>query len=771
MSLQPSGFGDLDDERLRKLLQVNAERQRQGVQVDGFRDLQPAGSGGQADVFHARRVVGGEAVAIKILRKGAAPAGSKQRRFARLKVIAEQLRHAHIVPILEEARTRDGRLCVVMPWFPAGHLGDGKTEGLGGRRTPNLPAFARQAWQLASALRHAHRQGILHRDLKPANVLLDDQNALYLTDFGLATQLEEEDQPRQMSFESSMGFRGTLGYAAPEQLTLRQQPSRRSDLYSLGATLYQLLTGVPPHPITENFGELSEAKRRLPERPSRVLASKGVRLGRRDRQLLHSWDRLLLKLLEPHPEDRTFAAEELCADIEQLAIGRQLAPRDRLSLQPMLRWAKRSPALAASLTLLLVSLVWTGARELDRVQRERQLIELLLPADRAAPSWSALTGGRAEDLSQAVDELDAIEQARAFLPNSKSLLIAQARSLTRLGEIRRNQSSTLDALPHFEQALALYQGSIDVDDSPELRGALSVAHVYVGDSLKDLDLHSTRAMQLYQTALALDLDLARAYPELAFTWDNLFWSHLRVGALFRRTGRADLAREQFDLAESAIQRAAKAGAKTSSVVSMQASLLLEKSSLDHLSSDFETWLQVQRQALAHARIVEQERQDDPSKHELAWAHARVARTLFALRDPVAAGLEIEAAREVLDTLLSRNPAHLLARKLRQETELIYVNHLAQSDPVAAACWAREVRDQLRHLLFESPTNQRLRAQYSIVCEILAQAHWLRGEHELARAQILEALRWTQGMKLIEGRHEQVEECLRFFDLQLAALRG
>jgi hypothetical protein len=207
-------------------------------ELAGYRIVKELGRGGAGTVFEAQ-TPSGDAVALKLLYGGQPLSETRQRRFRREVEAHLRLDHPHVVRV-REAQLDRGRAVLVMD------LVEGKSLDQQLARRGSLPPrkAARLTYKLALALDYVHRRGVLHRDLKPANVLIDAHGEPLLTDFGLAKQLDTESS----RLTQSGSFLGTPGYWPPEQARGDlDELSTRSDVYGLGALLYALLTGHPPH--------------------------------------------------------------------------------------------------------------------------------------------------------------------------------------------------------------------------------------------------------------------------------------------------------------------------------------------------------------------------------------------------------------------------------------------------------------------------------------------------------------------------------------------
>ncbi len=198
-----------------------------------YRLLQKIGSGGMATVYKAHDTVRNRIVAIKLLSPAMAQNAQFSQRFRREARVVMQLKHPNIMPVLDVGE-QDGYAYIVMPYIRSGSLAERLQKG------PLSPQEgARLVAQIAGALDYAHRQGVIHRDVKPSNILIDEKGNALLADFGLA-----HIQDTTMSLTGS-ALIGTPTYISPEQVR-GEQVDARSDQYSLGIVLYQLITMKVP---------------------------------------------------------------------------------------------------------------------------------------------------------------------------------------------------------------------------------------------------------------------------------------------------------------------------------------------------------------------------------------------------------------------------------------------------------------------------------------------------------------------------------------------
>jgi serine/threonine-protein kinase len=266
------------------------------------------GRGGMAEVFMARDIRLGRAVAVKTLRADMARDATFQARFRREAQSAASLNHPAIVAVYDTGEDYIGGLSlpyIVMEYVDGSTLRDLLHSG---RRL--LPERALEITSgVLQALDYSHRNGIIHRDIKPANVMLTRQGAVKVMDFGIARAMGDQG----MTMTQTSAVIGTAQYLSPEQAK-GETVDARSDLYSTGCLLYELLTGRPPFvgdsPVAVAYQHVREA----PLPPSH-----------HDPEVPPVADAIVLKALGKHPDERYQSAEEMRADIERALDGRPIA--------------------------------------------------------------------------------------------------------------------------------------------------------------------------------------------------------------------------------------------------------------------------------------------------------------------------------------------------------------------------------------------------------------------------------------------------------------
>ncbi|MBM4068867.1 MAG: hypothetical protein FJ271_07965 [Planctomycetes bacterium] len=377
------------------------------------------GRGGMGVVYKARHVRLNRIVALKMIMGGALADKDDLYRFETEAAAAAQLQHPGIVA-LYEVGTHDSQPYFSMEYISGHNLAQAVATG-------PLPSrlAARYLELTARAVHYAHTHGIIHRDLKPANVLLQINDGRLqadglgaasasasdihhlesaipkVTDFGLAKVIAMDSGRTRTG-----AVLGTPSYMSPEQAAGSKSVSSASDVYSLGAILYELITSKPPFRGETTLGTLAQVADLDPILP-RVLNAEV------DRDL----ETICLKCLEKDPARRYASAEALADDLHRYLEGEPIAARRMSALRRTVRWCRRHPAAAVLLTLVLLAPLAFGVLHWQIAREERELRDLSEIRERGMRRLLYLAQVR--QAHQALDQSDqdrAIDLLRRWLP-------------------------------------------------------------------------------------------------------------------------------------------------------------------------------------------------------------------------------------------------------------------------------------------------------------------------------------------------------------------
>jgi serine/threonine-protein kinase len=314
-------------------------------QVPGYRVEAVLGRGGMGVVYRAWHLRLNRAVALKMLLAGPCALPVELERFLREAQAVAGLRHPNIVQVYDVGDV-EGRPYFTMELIEGANL----AEQIQGAPQPARQAAALVA-TLAEAIRAAHQSGIVHRDLKPSNILLTRDGTPKVTDFGLARRLEGDGGLTLSGLPL-----GTPSYMAPEQARGKKGAiGPATDVYALGAILYELLTGRPPFRAETATATLQQ-----------VVADEPVPPARLNPQAPRDLATICLKCLHKEPPKRYASAAALAEDLRRFLRGEPIAARPAGRVERLARWARRNPAAAAlvAVTLLVATTVLGAAGSL-----------------------------------------------------------------------------------------------------------------------------------------------------------------------------------------------------------------------------------------------------------------------------------------------------------------------------------------------------------------------------------------------------------------------
>jgi serine/threonine protein kinase len=354
-----------------------------------FRLVREIGRGGMGVVYEAEQVSLGRHVAVKVLPFAAILDDRHLRRFKNEAHAAALLKHPNIVSVYGVGCERGVHyfaMELIDGWSLAEAIRHLQRSGEGARddktsayaeTTPiaslsteysqrsheYFRSVAQLGVQVAEALDYAHREGVIHRDIKPSNLLLGARGDLWISDFGLA-QIQSDH-----NLTMTGDLVGTLRYMSPEQAAGRKLLDHRTDIYSLGVTLYELLTLRPAFPSEQRQELLRQVIESQPRPPRSINGGVPKDL-----------ETIVLKAISREPESRYDTAAELAEDLQRFLDQKPIQARRSGPIQQVWRWGKRNPTLASCITALAVLLIlvavagWTMAVRQSKLLVEKSVL-------------------------------------------------------------------------------------------------------------------------------------------------------------------------------------------------------------------------------------------------------------------------------------------------------------------------------------------------------------------------------------------------------------
>ncbi|QDV45741.1 Serine/threonine-protein kinase PknB [Stieleria neptunia] len=545
------------------------QRRRSDDPREDFGDyelLRQVGAGGMGIVYQARQKSADRMVAVKLIRPdqlAMLPADRREvwkERFRAEAKAAARLDHEHVVTIYEVGEV-EGTLYYSMQFIEGRSLSQMVGESpIENRRVAELIA------KVASAVDHAHGQGILHRDIKPQNILVREQpqtgaatgttlavgrDRPYVADFGLAKTLDEGGASSTHTGE----VMGSPSFMSPEQAQDASRCTIASDVYSLGATLYFALTGRPPFRAASPLETLRQVIGEDPVPPREL-----------NRAIEADLQTITLKALAKEPSKRYRTAEAFAADLECYLDGRPIKARPVSSTERFMRWCRRNPAVAGltggvAVLLVLVAVVsMLSAIQLQRlVNRERE-------ARQEAEEFFTVSLDVIHDMvtdyaGESLEHVPQMQQARRDLlnralmlytrlsksrPSSPELLAAYARTRYRiailhdlLGEVEQAKVAHRDAIELFDQLRK------QTPDDPQLQLSWSRAHTMLGEALRKTE--PVPARRHFDDALTAQRALREAFPDKAIYAREQSRTLNNLGLLLTETGDYPLAEDHLQI--------------------------------------------------------------------------------------------------------------------------------------------------------------------------------------------------------------------------------
>lgn len=467
-----------DDNAILSELQTLHRPAPQFAGIRGYSDLRELRRGGQGVVYSATQLSTRRRVAIKVLLDAGGSTDEARRRFEREVDLVSHLSHAHIVRVFDRGTTDDRRQYCVMEYIDGASL----DQLMAGGATPfkTIPDALRFFVKICDAVQYAHQRGVIHRDLKPSNVCVDRAGEPHVLDFGLAKATSANG--REMTQFSQTGqFMGSLPWASPEQVDgTPDQVDVRTDVYSLGVMLYQLLTAKFPYEVTGPLSQIFQNIRSAtPAPPSRLR-----------QEIDEDLSTLVLKCLAKEPERRYASVGELARDIRHYLAGEPLeAKRDNAWYAARKALRRYRTAARVATVFLVASLgvaVWLALLWQRAIAAERLAADRLVIVEAARSAEERAHAATAEEVEKAKKITAFLDTTLRFVDPWKD----PGRDITPFREMldsaRKRLDESFDSQPEVAIAIAGTIGNdywtlglLD-DAEPLLRRAYEQAHDVLG---------------------------------------------------------------------------------------------------------------------------------------------------------------------------------------------------------------------------------------------------------------------------------------------------
>jgi serine/threonine protein kinase/tetratricopeptide (TPR) repeat protein len=673
-----------------------------GAVIGPYKLLEQIGEGGMGTVWMAQQTEPVKRlVAVKLIKPGM---DSRQviARFEAERQALALMDHPNIAKVHDAGTAPDGRPFFVMELVkgvPITRFCDER------RLTPKqrLELFV----PVCQAVQHAHQKGIIHRDLKPSNVLValyDDRPVPKVIDFGVAKATGQRltEQTLHTGFGAVVG---TVEYMSPEQAGFNQlDVDTRSDIYSLGVLLYELLTGSPPftRKELERAGMLEMLRlirEQEPSKPSTKLsteeglptlaANRGTEPAKLTKLVRGELDWIVMKALEKDRNRRYETANGFAMDVQRYLADEPVAagpPSARYRLRKFVR-RNKGPVVAASAILLClvagiigtsVGMVWAVRERDDKAKalfaetKEREAKERALAAekqarDRAMEALRAMTEDIVENqmargttlteenkefLHKIIKHFEGLAASIADEVDSRAI---RAEGYLRVGLMRDRLGELKGAETAYAAALALYtQLAADIPERPEFRQGLSRCHNNLGILFEDKG-RPKEAEAAYAAALALRNQLAAEFPDHPEYARELAVTRCNQGTLFKKAGRPEEAEEAYGGALALFKHlAGRFPARTQ----FRQELAISHENMGGLLRHIGRLKEAAEAHSAALDILKQLARDFPNpeyRQQLALCHISLGRVLWIIGPPKQAESDFAAALALHKQLVDEYP--------------------------------------------------------------------------------------------------------------------
>jgi serine/threonine protein kinase/tetratricopeptide (TPR) repeat protein len=709
-------------------------REGPGTAIGPYKLLEQIGEGGFGIVFMAEQH---EPLRRKVALKVLKPGMDTRQVIARFEAERQALAlmdHPHIAKVLEAGQTSSGRPYFVMDLVKGVPITEFCDQG---QLTTNerLELFS----HVCQAVQHAHQKGIIHRDLKPSNVLVTLQDGTPLVkviDFGIAKALGQRLTDKSL-FTGFAQLIGTPLYMSPEQAALSNvDVDTRSDIYSLGVLLYELLTGTTPFDKerlrTSSFDEIRRIIREEePPKPSTRISTLGqaattLSTHRKSdpnglsKLFRGELDWIVMKCLEKDRNCRYETANGLAMDIQRYLCDEPVQACPPSTLYRFRKFARRNKRVLVTLALLAMTLLTALAAltlGLLAVNREQERTQAALNREQAA---------RAAETKRR-------QQARDALDEMTSLMIGDL--------LAKEKVLTADHKKFLRQALQAYgEFTADVAEDEEARAGVARAYWRVGSIRERLGEHQDAEIA-YRDAIARFQQLAADVPAMPEHRQYLARSHAKLAGLLSTTGRAQQAEAAYGDALALLEQLAT---DFPAAPQYRQDLAKTYTNLGNFLQTTGRWREGEAAYGKAVRLLEGLAADFPTvagyRHELAGTHRNLGVLLRQSSRPQEAEAAYGAALAVDQELVAAFPTVVQYReglaKSHNELGILFHSLGRSQEAEAAFCDAIAVKKQLAA---DFPTVPAYRETLANSHNNLGGVLWAAGRRQEAETAHREAL--------------------------------
>lgn len=730
-------------------------------QIDEYKIIGEIARGGMGIVYKAWDDSLKCHLALKTIRAGEFADEHHVERFRREAEATAKLRHPHIVQIHRVGQSEG------LHYFTMDFVSGPTLSQMIRERPLTEDRIVRLTLEICDAIAYAHRQGILHRDLKPSNVLTDEDGRALVTDFGLAKRLEDDSD-----LSHTGQALGTPSYMPPEQaIGRRDDVGVRSDVYSIGALLFHLLTGSPPF-VGESFHAVIDQVLNEEVRPPRKL----------NPEISRDLDTICIKCMQKDPDQRYDSVLELMADLERHSNGFPIHARPISSLQRAWSWCLRNPAIAAM--VFVTALTLTGAianslysgrqvktnlaarRESARQRLEAEMKSIALTAQSSQDTLMASRAGLdADKLSAALDEYEQAESAwtrfttDGSVSNQRHFEIAlssyrTAKASRLIGDLPRCEAAFKDAINRLSTLVEL------APTEPEFAVQLGEAWDYLGESYRDHD-RPQKAHHAYSESLRLLRQTHKDFPEEVNARIELARAENNSGLLIEDEGKHAEATEHYLRSKELLTERVIVAADDAVARRDLARSLINLGRMRRLQKDFPSSQVAYTDAIDHLRLVLANDQDNRRlQFLLAVTERNLGYMLSEAQQPEESAKRLEEALGNFEQLPTEVPEYQLNHVICLVNLTNLQGRFGGTDGLyQAQNYFQQSLRRMRRLQQRLPGNAEYQSWLAVVLGNGAAIAQLREDIPQARQRIDEAIEYQRRAVAAQPKNTEFRERL------------
>jgi serine/threonine-protein kinase len=671
----------------------------EGSQIPGYRILGVLGRGGMGLVYKAHHLALDRTVALKVILGGELAGDEPKARFLTEAQAVANVLHPNIVQIYDVGQTQE------LPYISLEYVDGGSLDQKVFRQPQDPRWSAALVDTIALAMHVAHRKGVIHRDLKPSNVLLTQDGAPKITDFGLAKRLESDSDHTRTG-----AIMGTPSYMAPEQAWGRNaEVGPQSDQYSIGAILYFLLTGSPPFQGTSVIETLEQVRTREPVRPSELQP-----------KLHKDLETICLKCLEKEPAKRYASCEALALDLERYLRGDTILARPVSARERLWRLAQRNKKVAAlttSILILLVAVAVIATTYATILSRKNEALRIANEREKDA---------RQEAETSAKEAFQQNSIALHALRSLGRLIFDELKDIPGAQPVRQKilNQALLGLRNAAEGMRPLYRVERRGENARRAAIAMAGTHKLLGDELLEVAGNTREALEHYQSMAVIMDEAAAADPNDSEIKMQLANSRAVLGSVnLKVLGDAKAAerflKECLDLRKERLAREHDNDEAKLGVASALGQLAICFKLQGNPEAALALWLQ---EVPVRESLSAEAKRDVEAQRELAALNHRLGQISVAKGDAAGARKFFDCAFAIREALAEEHPNNINTfRDLYLSiTEFGHVSLQTLKDPATAKDYYRRALAGFRELEVREPSSI-LRGDIARGCYYLATA--------------------------------------------------